>query len=48
MSVVGHCHRLAKEAVDVSSKEKFKARLDESLSHLGKGKVSLPMTGELE
>ncbi|KFO84712.1 hypothetical protein N320_12896, partial [Buceros rhinoceros silvestris] len=32
--VVGHWHRLPREAVDAPSLEMFKARLDGALSHL--------------
>jgi len=47
MSLVRPWHRLLREVVDVTSLEKFKARLDGALSNLIKLKMSLLTAGEL-
>ena len=43
-----HWKRLPREAVDTSSLEVFKARLNGYFSYLAQWKVSLPMAGGLE
>ena len=48
MRVVRHWYRLPREAVDASSLEVFKARLDGALSNLVKWKMSLLMAGGVE
>jgi len=48
MTVVRHWNRLPREAVDASSLEVFKAKLDGALSNLVWWKMSLLMAGGLE
>jgi len=48
MRVVKHWNRLPREAVDASSLEVFKARLDGALSSLVYWKMFLLMAGRLE
>jgi len=48
MRMVRAWHRFPREAVDASSLEVFKARLDGALSNLVWWKVSLLMAGGLE
>jgi len=48
MMVVSHWPRLPREAVNASSLEVLKARLDGALSSLVWWKMSLPMAGGLE
>jgi len=45
--VVKHWHRLPREAVEAPSLEKFKARLDRTLSNLVQLKMSLLTAGGL-
>ena len=46
--VVGHWHRVPREAVDAPSPEVLKARLDGALGNLVWWEVSLPMARGLE